>query len=226
MESPKVLVGCVTDSSYRYVIDDYIAAIKNLDYPNGGLVMVDTSRDDSLYAYLRETGVPVIRGTYASDLRKRLVDGRNMLRSYALSKGFDYLLSLEQDFIIGTDGLKRLVGHGKPVVSAFYKKQVPVVLENENGLKRARVALPLFRFAAGEKQRQAKSEEIQGKGLMEVAAAGLGCLLIHADVLGQVPFRYEEESQAFDDIHFCTDVRQKGYSIFVDGDVEVSHRVK
>ncbi len=223
---PKVLVGCVTRNSYRYVIGEYIDAIKKLDYPSGALMLVDTSSDDSMYAYIRERGVPVMKGIYSDDLRKRLVEGRNMLRAHALSNNFDYLLSLEQDFIIGPDVLKKLVSHKKPIVSAFYKKYINMVLENDKGMKKARVAMPLFRFDAGEGQRQAKGYEIQGKGLLEVGAAGLGCMLIHRDVLEKVPFRYEEENKAFDDIIFCRDAKEKGYPIFVDGDVEVAHKPK
>jgi len=71
--------------------------------------------------------------------------------------------------------------------------------------------------------KRAKPQEILNKGLIEIGAAGVGCVLIEREVLKKVKFRYEPDKKAFDDMFFYLDAKKAGYKIYVEGNIRVEH---
>jgi len=220
MSAPKVLVGCPTSFHKEYALQQYAEAVKNLDYDNFDILLVDNSKEDKYRDQIRKQNLPVIRGPYFEGARDRIVASRNILRQRAIEKGYDYLFSLEQDVIPKKDALKKLIETKKKVVTAIY-----VVSEIINS-KRALV--PQAFVKTGEEKelpdmRPLTLEEIDTGKVMNIISCGLGCVLIHKDILKKIRFRYEKST--FDDRWFCIDLFKKKIPIYADTGVICKHLI-
>ena len=166
------------------------------------------------------------------DVRQRIVDSRNILRDYALKNNYDYFLSLEQDVIPPRDIIPRLLGRNKKIVSGVYFKLYDVLITNtgkRDGIvqKKGKAIMPvLFGFTKEtDKMYVLRPHEVSGSKFFKVRAAGLGCMLIHRDVLEKVKFRKEEGNEAYDDVLFCGDAYDQGFEIFADTSVKSRHLI-
>lgn len=224
MKSPKVLVGCPTHKSYAPVVDRYLKAVKDMDYDNGGLMLVDNSEDDIFFNELKKKGAPVIKGPYSKDTRQRIVDSRNLLREFMLKNDFDYLLSLEQDVMASPELLKELLAHQKDIVGAYYDRAKNLTLRDSDGnTKSAVMNIPYIYLESNGILRQGTAPELHKKGLQKVGAAGLGCMLISRKALEAAEFKVSEGKKAVDDVPFCSDMKEAGFEIFVDTNIHVKH---
>ncbi len=222
----KVLIGCPTYSRYKYCIDEYLKAVQDIEHDSYDLLLVDNSPDDSFFKELKSRGVNIVKIAHCEPARERIIRARNVLRDRAIDGGYDHFLSLEQDIIVRPDILKRLLAHGKDIVTAYYGNDMMLTVKHKQTgeLKKVRVNLPLVYIKGSEgKIRRANPQDVLKKGLVEVGAMGLGCLLISTEVLKKVKFRYDPEKKAFDDMYFCKDAKEAGYKLYIDGDTVVQH---
>lgn len=228
MKQPKVLIGCPTCKDYRYILGSYLKAVSQIDYPEKELLLIDNSEDDEYLEFLTKIGVKAVKAEHRKNVSQMLSESRNLLREYAIKNGFDYLLSLEQDVIPKSSIINDLLKNKKDIVSAFYTVTTQLKIKDKIGNeKTVEIDLPMAYFSDGrDRIRQANASEILSKGLVEIGAAGLGCMLISRKAFEDISFRYEEGKPAFDDIFFCSDARKKGFKVFVDSSVVVEHMHK
>ena len=78
-----------------------------------------------------------------------------------------------------------------------------------------------------EKMHYFTAEEVEEPQLSPIRYCGLGCVLIHKDVLQKISFRTDPNSsgKAFDDVSFCNDVLAAGYPLYADTSVKCTHRL-
>ncbi len=221
----KVLIGCPTCLKYEYCIDAYLKAINALEYKDFDILLVDNSKDDTYMNLLREKGINVIKGPRLEDVRDRIVASRNILREKFLEGKYEYLFSLEQDVIPKPDALSRLIAHNKEIVSAYYGSDVILELkDNQTGaLKKVKINVPIAYLQDGNGIKRANAHEILKKGLLQIGAVGLGCLLLKREVVEKIPFRHEAEKVAYDDMFFSVDAKKAGFKLHIDGDVVMQH---
>jgi len=223
MAYPKVLVGCPTSDYHRYCWEEYKNSVKSLIYNNFDIVLVDNSKDNDYYKSLVDDKIKVLRCSYSENPMDRIVRSRNMLRDFALSEGYDYLLSLEQDVIAPNDILARLMARKKDIVSGVYFGRYI-----RNRQKRILPMLWVLRKGDGTKQEYVPvdTKYINSNKLLKVDICGLGCLLISKKVLEKVKFRYDVSvRKQFDDVYFCVDAKNNGYQIYADSSVKCKHLV-
>lgn len=214
----KVLVGGPVSDMHAYCFDEMIKSRKGLTYKNFGLLLVDNSKTEGFYKRIKETGVPVERVEYKEKARDRLVESRNLLRRHMLENGYDYFLNLDQDVIPPNDIVERLLKHNKKIVTAIYFNAIRLPLTGEVKLR------PVAGVMEGTNVRFLKPEEMN-KGLREVDACGSGCIMMHREVMEKVGFRYNKESEGFDDVMFVYDAKQQGYKVYADTSLVVKHLV-
>jgi GT2 family glycosyltransferase len=216
---PKVLIGTPVCDLYPFCWDEFYAAVKNIDYPNFDILFVDNSKTDSWYTEMRKKGVPVIRGEYFEGKRERLVHSRNILRDKALSGGYDYFLNLEQDVIAPKDFLRKLVSHRKRVITGLYyskfnihgKSQILPVLykhDKQPGM------MTFFSL-----------QEVENGNLVHARSCGMGCLMIHRDVLQRIEFWMDKEKPGFDDVCFCNSLNDFQIGLFCDTSAICKHMI-
>ena len=90
MPKTRVLIGCPTYESYRYCLQEYVDAVKNLSYTERDLVLVDNSKTDGFANEVRALGVTVERIEWDEDVARRIEKSRNRLREILLEKKYDY----------------------------------------------------------------------------------------------------------------------------------------
>lgn len=217
--SARILVGCPTSLHKTYCLHAYAEGIRHLTYPFLDILLVDNSEDPSYTQHIKQEGLPVIRGPSLPHAKERIVASRNLLRERFLQGGYDYLFSLEQDVIPPADILERLLAHGKKIISGVVFTRFEM-----NGEHRIK---PLL-WGSTERQDEMRfmDAEVAAPGLYSIRACGLGCLLIHRDVLEKIPFRLLPDRSTFDDIPFCRDCVDAGFDLYADTSVKCQHLIE
>ncbi len=145
-----------------------------------------------------------------------IAENRNTITQVMLDQKADWVLYLDDDHILPQDVLTKLLVADKDIISALYVQRQPpfnpVLMEYE---------LPDGGFI----QKQLDSTD---QGVIEVAAAGAGCLLVKRRVIEALTAPYWTLGQLNsgtwgDDLHFCSRVRATGFNIFCDLNVTLGH---
>ncbi len=221
---PRILIGCPTSYHKEYCLDKYIKGLKDIDYPNFDILLIDNSEDDNYFNKIKSYNIPVIKGPYSEGARDRIVSSRNILREKTIEGNYDYLFSLEQDVIPPRDVLLRLIKHRKEVISCIYF--VHNIIEDDRELTpQAFVILKDRQYIGLPSMRPLNDFELSSNKLMQIVSCGLGCVLIHKDILKQIRFRYDKTTEAFDDRYFCIDLYEKNIPIFCDTGIKCMHYI-
>ncbi len=225
----RVLVGCPTASVKSYCLEQFLIGLKSLSFPDFDVCLVDNSSDSTYFELLKskadlfekETGkkFEVLRdGMHIEKPRQRLVFCRNILRKKVLEENYDYFFSLEQDVIAPANSIEKLLSCNQKIASCTYLNLMPT----------QKVGVVAYRFDSEENKKQGLLtplglNDVLPSRFFEVAASGLGVLLIHRSVLEKISFRVEDNSIAFDDIFFAKDARENGFKIFLDSSLFCLH---
>jgi len=213
----KILVGCPTSDHKAYCLKEYLQAVNGLTYKNYNVLIVDNSKSSAYSKKIKSLGFNAIKDDYKESARERIVSSRNILREKAIER-YDYLLSLEQDVIPPKDMIEKLLRHKKEITTGVY-----FTYKKIDGNK---TIIPLLWLIDNGEVRNLTEDEVMEEKIIDVEGAGLGCMLISSKVLEKVKFRYEKKSQAFDDMWFCKDAKEKGYRIIADTSVKCKHLIE
>lgn len=159
-----------------------------------------------------------IPGTYTFLTGMPFDHARNTGCLKTLELDFQWCFFLDDDTVPPPDAIYRLMSHKKPIVSGlYYRRNSPIcpVMLRETPQGRQWIS------------------EFQAPSLMEVDFVGSGCLLIHRDILKQMPQpwfewkvdRYDlpQHERMSEDFAFCQKARQMGHKIYVDTGVQCRH---
>lgn len=234
MNYPRVLIGCPTADVKEYCLQQYMDGLQTITYPNFDIAIEDNSKTNDYAHRLKiiaeqwnqshsDSKFSVIESGFTSPkARDRLVKGRNILRKKVLDEGYDYFLSLEQDVIPPANVIERMLETKHNVISAGYFTIFP---------NYPSVRLIAFRHVPPANPDDPIWDVGEPFGIMAVlpsriidcAAIGLGCVLIHRDVLEKVEFRYDPATDATDDAFFSYDARKAGYPVYLDSGLLCQH---
>lgn len=141
---------------------------------------------------------------------------RQAAADYATDNGFDAMIFLDDDSLFPPDTIKRLLSHGKQVVTALaYQRKpphLPCVFElGEDGV----LGRPL--------------EGIEKTGLRKIDTTGLHVALIKADVFRKMRAANIRlyfggfDNKVGEDIAFALNCKKVGIQVYTDTDIEVGH---
>jgi len=222
MEQPKVLVACPTYEGKDYCVDEWINHIKNLKYNNYNILLVDNTADNGDHAkWLADTyGVEVIHH-YRKDisLNGLMAECNEIIRKRVIDEGYDYWMSIESDVFPPKNIIPKLMNHEKPIVSGIYKigfgdwkyplLQVVEKVNEEEGNIRQMHWEEILDYIDGE--------------LKPIHGCGIGCTLMHKELLKKFGFRVEKDSPTHADSFFYLDLWNEGIAVYVDTSIICRH---
>lgn len=217
---PKVLIGCPTYEKQAYCLDRFITAIKNIDYPEYELLIVENTEDnDAYYKKIKENGINVIKDNTKGKARLKLEKARNIFRKKVLEENFDYLLTVDQDIIVPPNVLQKLINAKKDLISAVYFTHM-----EKNGIVKT-IPVLFINTANPEQVTHLSIDEAFKDQIIKIRACGLGCLLISKKCLEKVDFNFESNFPGGEDVYFCKQAQEKGFEIFADTSVKCRHLI-
>ena len=207
----KVLIGIITSDRKDYCLDMFTQTIMNLNTIGleTDIVLIDNSEDPLYKNKLEDKGFYVIHNPWQRYVRDRITSSRNLLREITLKGNYDYLFSVDSDIFLRKEELQRLISYDKKFVFGPY----PIKLD-KIGVKLAVQRSPKIFY----------NLNMIGLGLIKTGAVGMGCTLIHREILEKVKFRNDPKTLTTkEDILFCDDALKLDYSIWTDFSKLISH---
>jgi GT2 family glycosyltransferase len=247
---PKVLVACPTYEGMQYCLDRFVKAIKEIDYENYDILLVDNSENDSYFDTL--SAIPHIKclrdKTSEKNPRKKIADSRNRILEYALQEKYDYILMMDQDVIPPKDIIIELLKDNKSLVSGLYfnyfmssgkLKILPVsweciTVEEFEEIKK-KVKFPPVVKSNTDLRRHLTPEETESNKTLEVLIPSAGCLLIKKEVFEKVKYSLlnlqelgflDNTVKTTDDIGFILNAEKKGFRSYCNTKIKCNHLVE
>ena len=137
-----------------------------------------------------------------------IVNQRDSLADMALEAGSTHILWLDSDMMFPVDTVQRLLSHAVPIVAGNYvTRQYP----------HKTVAYTQLHDWRSYVVNRGNTE------LIKVAAVGMGCMLVHTDVIRamskprfQTTYIPETNDHMGEDFYFCQQAQQLGYDVWID----------
>lgn len=215
----KVLIGTPHSDKKNYCIEDYIARVKTLTYHNYDVLIVDNSEDRKNYKRFLKEGFNAIHVKPKNhNIQKILAESHEEIRKFAIRNNYDYLLHLESDVIPPCDVIERLMIHNLPIVSAMYMIDF--------GTRSHLMAQEMEDFGGIRETINYKDGSdlmLVDGNLKKVFSHGLGCVLLHKNILDKFEFRHEKGLGLHPDSLFSMDTDAMGIPKFIDTDILCEH---
>jgi len=238
-----VLVASPVFEGMKYCFEEFLESVKNLDFPDYDVLIVDNSRTNYFFNELRGKGVNVIKDETSDEKNKlRLISSRNKIIDYAIEKGYDYILMMDSDVIAPKTILKDLLTSGKEIISGLYYNDFKIdgliqkspvcwchVTPKEFEEIKSGVGLPPFVKSCNNLRRHLTKEEADSNKIVRVKIPSAGCMLIKRNVFEQIRYGLLDvpgNLSTGDDIYFCTKAEEKGFEIYCDTSIKCEHLVK
>ena len=215
----RVLIGTPHSDIKNYCIEDYIARVKSLSYKNCDVLIVDNSQSRKNFKRFIKEGFNAIHiKPKDKSINNILAESHEAIREYAIKYKYDYLLHLESDIIPPQDVIERLMIHNLAIVSAMYM----INFGSDSHLMAQKIE------DSGEIRETVTMKDgadlmmVDGK-LKKVFSCGLGCVLIHKNILPKFKFRYEKGVSLAPDSYWSLDIDALGIAKYIDTSILATH---
>lgn len=200
-----------------------IESLEAIDYKNYEIIIVDNNSPDNSYEILKQS-IGDKHTLIKAESNGGFAKGNNIGINYALKRGCDYVLLLNNDTIVEKDFLSHMI--------ACYESNSKV------GIVGCKILYYDIKdyiwFAGGEINYKRFYGAHYGEGQLDRAEFNVekkitfatGCvMLISAEVIKTVGMLPEEYFMYFEDVDYCLRVQDKGYDIFYCPKAVVYHKV-
>jgi len=214
----KVLVGCPVTKIKSYCVDEFIESLKNLTYQNIEFYFCDNSPDRSMQKLFNKHGFecgyisPKFRGNIDA-----ITESANCIREEAIKRNCDYFLSLECDVFPPYNIIEQLLSANKDVIGAMYH-----INHDENSHLMLQLPMDISNTIMNNLSTSFDIMFVDGN-TKRVFACGLGCCLISKRVFGNMPFRYQKNTDAHHDTLFFSDLFYKKIPVYSDTSIICKH---
>jgi GT2 family glycosyltransferase/glycosyltransferase involved in cell wall biosynthesis len=220
-EQPSVTIVLLNWNGKQDTIE-CLASLKNIDYNNFRIVLVDNGSIDDSYEYFSKhyKDITVIR----IEKNVGFTGGNNVGIKKALEMGTDYILMLNNDTIVDPDIVKELakaaqedpnVGIVGPKICYY---SLPYIIWSAGGNY-----LPLFGRARTFGLNKEDTAEYNKK--REVVWTTGCAMLIKREVIEKIGSLEEEYFSSYEDLDFCFKARAEGYKVLYAPKALLYHKV-
>jgi len=220
LQYPKILVGTPTSKYKDYCADEFIYQLKNLNYPNYDVLIVDNSADSLYHNKFIKAGINCIyEAPNGREAREYMTACNNIVRQYAIDNNYDYILSLESDVFVHKYIIWQLLFHNKPVVGITY-----FLFDHERNIAMTMKHEVLNDFIS---IRLCNNNEVFmdfNGNLVQFTGMGIGCTLIHKSIFSKITFRVDKNKVGHADSFFYQDLMMQDIPVFIDTSYVATHR--
>lgn len=242
----KVLIGIPTYAGHAFCRDEFIKNTVALAGSDHDVLVIWNGEGNPSEIFPSNWKTQVIKQSKKETGLDVLVRKHNIMSNRTIKGGYSHLFLLESDVFPPIDTIDRLLAHDKDMVTAVYllRAESTTVLEipdNEiyrkkyNGTLAGKSAMcirdetaPAIWGIENDEMRFWRLEDMfPQRGLVEIAAAGVGSVLIRKEVLKRVPWATDgqEGSVHCDDFPFYHRARWDfGFILYVDTDILCQHK--
>lgn len=146
-------------------------------------------------------------------------DVRNDIAQYVIDHDYDYLFSVDSDIVVPPNTLSRFLEQDRDMITGVYIQRIP----NTH-------VVEVYGATPGGGRQQIPWDLLKGRGTVEVAGCGFGCVLIKRSVLEGVEsprFEYhsalDHRNTVSEDVIFCVKATNAGFTIWADTRVLCDH---
>jgi hypothetical protein len=138
--------------------------------------------------------------------------GRNRLVEASLERGSEWILFIDDDHTFPPTLLRQLLSNEKPIVASLYLQRTDPFMPIAYAEKKDGDYWPLDLSTCDQ------------HGLVEVAGAGTGGMLIRSEVFAELPAPwFVHTTEQSEDLYFCDRAREAGIPIYVDLAARLGH---
>jgi len=240
----KILIASPVYEGMAYCLNDFIEHLKQINYNNFKILLVDNSRTKSFFRKLNKIpGISVIYDDTSEEKNMlRLISSRNKIIKYSIENNYDYLLAMDCDVMVNPDILEKLLSHEKDVCSGLYfnifkvdgkQKLLPVaykeVSEEEFEEMKKETNFPDIVKSSHDLRYNITKEDIEKRELIEVLYPSAGCMLLSKKALISGA-KYglldtTDKLKSTDDIYFIKELKKRGFKIYCDPSVICKHDI-
>uniref|UniRef100_A0A6M3J5I1 Glycosyltransferase n=1 Tax=viral metagenome TaxID=1070528 RepID=A0A6M3J5I1_9ZZZZ len=184
---------------------------------------VDNSYDESYVEYIRAFGWDVGHiDPRGKSNQVYIWESQDLLRRKFLESDCEYYFSLESDIFPPFDIVERLIAHELPIVGVPYfidlgKASYLLIQQLDVGIS------PKLDLTGYNMHPIASFMLMDGR-LKLTNGNGIGCTLIHRDVIESVPFRIVDGMIYHSDSYFYEDLFLMGIENYIDTSIHIQHR--
>ena len=225
---PKILLASTINIVKSYCLFDWLEHIKELDYPNYDIFLVDNSPNPDFCDKIQALGFNCAWvNPEGRESRYYMTSSNERCRmEFLLNPEYQYFLSLECDIFPPKDIIQRLLAHDKDVCGTpywtfqGYDSQLMLVsideLHRDYETYRKEVKARLLTFSEAQLFIDGQCKPIY--------ANGIGCTLIKRWVLEKIHFRIDPLDIGHADSFFHQDLWLNGIENYVDTSIIPLHR--
>lgn len=170
----------------------------------------------SIYNIHLPEGYQVEFRTFVGDQIDQL---RNDIVRFFLNTDCDYLFSVDSDIVMPKDTLNKMLHADKDMVTGVYIQRIPGTHTVE-----------VYGATRGGGRTNIPWDMLKGKGVVEVAGCGFGCVLIKRRVLEGLSDPYfvyhnalTAQETVSEDVDFCMKATDSGFTIWCDTTILCEH---
>ena len=224
MDEKKVLIAAPFGDSKEYSINEWLGWISEQDYSNYEVAVCVNGRSEESQKKkidlmkqieINDRALHVLSLPFSQyhTTKVRISRSRELLRAFAIGRGYDYIFWLDSDTIpMKLDAITKLMKWDVGMVSGLYcykNSKQPIVIDKDT-----RTNMTLKKIEAC-----AKNNE-----LVEVLGFGFGCVLVKREVFEKVVFDYTYMREAWtDDFQYCEYMDKAGIKRYFDPWVVCKH---
>lgn len=220
MRLPKILIATPTANYKDYCLEKWAAHIKDIDFPEYDILIVDNSRDEKHPEKIQKAFEGFKKGKSwvvhsppkkGQGIRSFMCDCNNIIREFVLDENYDFLYSVESDIFPPKDFIWTLLFDQQRVVGMPYFTL--------NGKNTRMLIQDVDEYSGAYSQSKYKTLEesfhfFDGK-TKEAYQFGIGCMKIHRSILQQFKFRIEPGTDLHADSYFHEDLRKAEVKVFL-----------
>ena len=217
---PRILLGAPINKRKAYILDEWLAFILTLTYPNLSILLVDNSADPTWHKSIISKGFDVRYVAPKGRPEAYIAKSQELIREYAIKNDYDYIFSLECDNFCPANTIELLLAHRLDNVNVPYFLKEGV--ETTIGVQLMGINQPTYR-RYDVMPTSINMDYINGR--LRTGIPSIGCSLFSRKLFEGQPFRVESDQLGkFSDSFWHYDSINRGITPYVDTSLFSTHK--